>query len=142
MTIAQALKEKNKKIAKIQKLWSRISSYNSVAEGSEKPYDIGRTWDEYNAEISELIKLKTQIHAASAPVRADIFALSEFKTMIGNIRSLNTTNGKYRDRYSDDMIDMEAHFGIDWKDSQMEAFEANIEALQEKLDTFNHTHHI
>lgn len=142
MTIAQALKEKNKKVAKIQKLWSRISSYNSVVEGSEKPYNISMTWDSYNAEITELINLKTQIHSASSPVRADIFLLSELKAMSNNVRALNTTSGRYRDRYADDMIEMEAHFGLDWKDARLEEFEAKIEEIQERLDTFNHTHHI
>ena len=35
MTIAQALKEKNKKVAKIQKIWEKIQRYNSIQEGSE-----------------------------------------------------------------------------------------------------------
>ena len=65
MTIAQALKEKNKKVAKITKLWQKISSYNSVIEGSEKPYDVEKLWEEYNQAITELIDLKTRIHHAS-----------------------------------------------------------------------------
>ena len=139
MTIAQALKEKNKKVSKIQKLWSRISQHNSSIEGAEKPYDLEATWEDYNAEVTSLIELKTKIHNASAPVRDQIFTLSELKTKINNVRSLNTTNGRFRDRYADDSLEMEAHFDIKWKDSQMDLIEGQLDAIQEKLDHFNNT---
>lgn len=139
MTISQALKEKNKKITKISKIWNKISSYNSVAEGSEKPYDVEKLWEEYNLEIASLIDLKTAIHSASAPVRKDIFAMSELKSKVQNIKGLNTQNGIQRDRYGSEPVEMEAHFSITWKDQQIELIESEIDRIQEKLDTFNHT---
>jgi DNA repair ATPase RecN len=139
MTIAQALKEKNKKVAKIEKLWSRISSYNSVEEGSEKPYNLDSTWREYLQEIDDLVKLKTAIHAASAPVREQIFRLSEIKSAIRSIKGLSVNNGKLRNRYMEEPIELKAHFGVEWKDSTVEAYEAEIEKMQEKLDQFNHS---
>jgi len=139
MTISQALKEKNKKVAKITKLWQKISSYNSVIEGSEKPYDVEKLWEEYNWAIAELIDLKTRIHHASEPIRKDIFAMSELKSKILNLRSLNTQSGLLRDRYGSEPTSLVAHFSTLWKDSQVELTESAIDSIQEKLDTFNHT---
>ena len=139
MNIAQALKEKNKKVAKIQKLWNRIAQHNSSIEGAEKPYDLDATWEEYNTEIYALVELKTKIHAASAPVRDQIFALSELKSKMNSVRNLSTTNGRFRDRYADDSVEMEAHFDVKWKDSQMDLIEGQLDTIQEKLDYFNNT---
>jgi hypothetical protein len=140
MTIAQALKEKNKKAAKINKLWQKIYSYNSVIAESETPYDLDKVWEELNKETSELISLKTRIHLASAPVRSEIFSLSELKSHMNRIQSVSTNKGKQTNRYdSATPIEMVAHFDIKWKDTQVEVLEQTIESIQEKLDTFNHT---
>ena len=139
MTIAQALKEKNKRVAKIGKLWEKIQRYNSVQEGAERPYSSSELYEQVQTEINELVDLKTRIHEASAPVRKDIFALSEMKNLVQRVRSVNTTQGVYRDRYSDSSSLVIAELDIKWQDSTVEAFEEEIEKLQEKLDQFNHT---
>jgi hypothetical protein len=142
MTIAQALKEKNKKTSKIQKLWIRIAQFNSVEEGEERPYDLQKTWDDYLNEIGALVELKSKIHAASSPVRVDIFDLSELKGIVKNIHSLDVTNGKKRERYSESAVEVSAHFNVSWKDLTIEKLEEKIDLLQEKLNLFNHTTNI
>jgi len=143
MTIAQALKEKNKKVAKLSRIWTKLSSYNSILEGSERPYSIDDLWNQYNAEIESLVDIKAKIHVASAPVRKNIFMLSELKSKITNIKSLNTTNGITNDRFHrEEKTQMVAHFKIEWKDSAIEKIEAAIDSIQESLDAFNHTVHI
>lgn len=139
MTIAQALKDKNKKVANIQKLWQRIRSYNSIAEGSERPYDIEETYKAVRNEIDALTDLKTRIHLASAPVRSDIFRLAELKSAIQNVKSITTTRGQYRDRYSDTTVVQTAVLGVEWQDAEIEKIEAEIEKIQESLDRFNHS---
>jgi DNA repair ATPase RecN len=142
MTIAQALKEKNKKVAKIQKLWDRIQRYNSIQEGAERPYSTTELFGQVHAEVGLLVELKTKIHEASSPVRADIFTLSEMKNFIQRVRSVNTTQGVHRDRYESTTSLMIAELDIKWQDVKIEELEENIEKLQEKLDQFNHTTHI
>ena len=139
MTIAQALKEKNKKVATVQTLWARIQKYNSISEGSERPYDIEETYASLKSEIDSLVRIKTAIHSASAPVREDIFRLSELKSTIQQIRMVSTTRGTYRDRFSESALVQTAVFGVDWQDSEIERLEKEIEEIQEKLDHFNHT---
>jgi len=139
MNIAQALKEKNKKVAKIQKLWTRISRFNSVSTGNPRSYNIEETWLELNQEMHELIGLKARIHNASAPVRKDIFALSELKSLIQGVRGIDTTEGIYQSRYSNESTETTVVFNVAWQDAQIESIEKDIEAIQEKLDGFNHT---
>ena len=139
MNIAQALKEKNKKVAKIQKLWTRISRFNSVSTGNPRSYNIEETWRELNNEMHELIDLKARIHNASTPVRKDIFALSELKSLIQGVRGIDTTEGVYQSRYSNESTETTVVFNVAWQDAQIERIEKDIEAIQEKLDGFNHT---
>ena len=139
MTIAQALKEKNKKVAKIQKLWEKIHRYNSIQEGSERPYSTAELFQQVQAEVGLLVELKTKIHEASSPVRGDIFSLSEMKNFVQRVRSVSTTHGAFRDRYESTTSMMVAELDIRWQDSKIEELEEKIEKLQEKLDQFNHT---
>ena len=139
MTIAQALKAKNKKVASIAKIWGRIHAYNSTVVGSEKPYDLDALWIEYTTAVHELIDLKTKIHAASAPVRREIFALSELKSRVQSLRSLNTQSGIVRERFGSEPHEIKAHFDTLWKDHQIESLESEIDSIQEKLDSFNHS---
>lgn len=142
MTIAQALKEKNKKVAKIQKLWEKIHRYNSMQEGSERPYSTSDLFQQVHAEVGLLIELKTKIHEASSPVRGDIFTLSEMKNFVQRVRSVSTTQGSFRERYENTTSIMVAELDIKWQDAKIEELEEKIEKLQEKLDQFNHTTHI
>jgi hypothetical protein len=139
MTIAQALKEKNKKVTKLSSMWDRLQRYNVVNEGETKPYSSKDTWEEVNRLTEELVDLKTKIHTASDPVRAKIFMLSELKSKAQRLKSMNTNNGIYRDRYSETTISQIAEFDVLWKDGMVEQVELEIETIQEELDKFNHT---
>jgi DNA repair ATPase RecN len=139
MTIAQALKEKNKKVASIQKLWDRINRYNSVQEGADRPYDIMDLYNQVETETAALVSLKARIHEVSQPIRESIFALSELKNLAHRVKSVSTVKGVHRDRYDSTTSLMTAVLDISWQDSKIEELEAQIETIQEKLDTFNHT---
>ena len=139
MTIAQALKEKNKKVATLQKLWERIQKYNSIQEGAERPYSTAETFSQIGEVSAELILLKTRIHAASESVRSDIFALSEFKNIAQRIKGIDCTTGTYTERFSSTIVQKNAELNITWQDRELALIEDNIEAIQEKLDKFNHT---
>jgi DNA repair ATPase RecN len=139
MTIAQALKEKNKKIAGIQKIWEKINRYNSIQEGAERPYSTKDLYLQAEKELTGLVELKTRIHSASEPVRSLIFELSELKAFVQRVRSVSTTNGTWRERYENISVLMNAELDILWQDAKVEEIENKIELIQEKLDKFNHT---
>ena len=139
MTIAQALKEKNKKIAGIQKIWEKIHRYNSVQEGAERPYSTKDLYLQAERELANLVELKTRIHSASAPVRSLVFELSELKALVQRVRSVSTANGTWREKYENITTIMNAELDILWQDDKVEKIENRIDSIQEKLDTFNHT---
>jgi hypothetical protein len=143
MTISQALKEKNKKISKLSKLWDRFHQSNSRVADADVTYYSADLWKDINDETALLIDLKTRIHIASQPVRSDIFSLSELKSTAQRLRALNTAKGLIQPRYGDsNPVLMVCDFDTLWKDTNIEALENSIEELQEKLDQFNHTVHI
>lgn len=139
MTIAQALKEKNKKIAGIQKIWEKINRYNSVQEGAERPYSTKDLYLQAEIELTSLVELKTRIHTASEPIRSLVFELSELKALVQRVRSVSTANGTWRERYENVTTVMNAELDILWQDAKIDEIENKIEAIQEKLDKFNHT---
>jgi hypothetical protein len=139
MTIAQALKEKNKKIAGIQKIWEKIHRYNSVQEGAERPYSTKDLYLQAENELANLVELKTRIHTASEPIRSLVFELSELKALVQRVRSVSTANGTWRERYENVTTVMNAELDILWQDAKIDEIENKIELIQEKLDKFNHT---
>jgi hypothetical protein len=139
MTIAQALKEKNKKVATLQKLWERMQKYNSIQEGAERPYSTAEIFAQIGEVSADLILLKTRIHSASELVRSDIFALSEFKNIAQRIKGIDCTTGTQVERYSSTTFQKTAELSITWQDRELAAIEDKIESIQERLDKFNHT---
>jgi hypothetical protein len=140
MTIAQALKLKNKTTAKLSKLWQRFHESNSYEIGQDPTYFASDLWEEINQVTSDLVMLKAKIHEASAPVRADIFHMSEIKTTIQRLRALSTRKGT--NTHYDNLTTYTCVYDALWKDTQLETLENKIEELQEKLDKFNHTTNI
>jgi hypothetical protein len=139
MNIAQALKHKNKLIKEINDLWHKIKAYNSYNEKNPPPYDSKELLLEHTKKVGELVRLKTLIHRASAPVREDIFSLSELKSRISDIRALPTKEGEHARGFGAEVADIyKANITTAERDKLVKEYEDGIEELQEKLDQFNH----
>ena len=138
MTIAQALKQKNKLAFKLQKYWGRIHTYNSAVVESYRPFDVEELLQETIKITHELVTLKTKIHEASAPVREKIFRLSELKSAMQHITAIPTKEGKIRERFDNQVVEMEAIITAARIDVLSEQFEVEIDQIQELLESFNH----
>ena len=138
LTIAQALKQKNKLAFKLQKNWGRIHTYNSAVVESYRPFNVEDLLHETIKVTQELVELKTKIHEASAPVREKIFRLSELKSAMQQITSIPTKEGKIRERYDHQVVEMEAIITAARVDVLSEQFEQEIDQIQELLEVFNH----
>ena len=137
MTIAQALKLKNKKVALLHTLWDRLNKNNSVLEGNRRSYDPVELLTQIETEIEALVDLKTRIHNASAPVRREIFLMSELKNKALKLKFLNTSEGPVRDKYDGTVTRRFATLPTEQIDSLTEATQQEIESLQDVLDKFN-----
>ena len=142
MTIAQALKEKNKKVANLHVLWDRLNKNNSVLEGNRRSYDPLELMTLIETELDALVDLKTRIHNASAPVRSQIFRMSELKNKAFKMKYLDTSEGPVRDKYEGTVTRRDAVFPAEQVDKRVEAAQEEIESIQDVLDKFNFSTHI
>lgn len=139
LTISQALKEKNKMAAKIQRNWAKIISINSLPKGANRPYDVVELKDETLRLTDDLIELKTKIHEASAPVRMKIFRLSELKSILLKVESINTKEGLVKERYDNTLVEMDAALKTKDVDEMMTIYQDEIDDIQAYLDNYNYT---
>ena len=93
MNVKKSLKEKNRLVKEIQELYARLSQYNSVEVGNVRPYSPKEMLEQVNQKSNELVELKTKIHNANTPVYDKIFRLSELKSTISRLKSLDCTEG-------------------------------------------------
>lgn len=139
LTISQSLKEKNKMAAKIQRNWAKIISINSLPKGANRPYDVVELKNETLCLTEELIELKTKIHEASAPVRMKIFRLSELKSILLKVGSINTKEGLVKERYDNTLVEMDAVLKTKDVDDMMTNYQDEIDDIQAYLDNYNYT---
>ena len=143
MTIKQALKKKNKLIQKLTDVSKKITTYNSYDNDSVRPYDVRQLVEEETNLLNELVVLKTKIHTANLPVYSKIFRLSELKSQVSKLKSLDCTEGKSIDRWGriteDNTTLKTVIINVVERDNMVEAMENEIESIQDHLDMFNAT---
>lgn len=143
MKVKQALKYKKKLASKMNQEFSKVQMYNSVEEGSTRVYDVKESMQNWLKMSEELVELKTKLHLANGPVYGKIFRMSELKSQLSNLKSLDCVEGKYSDRYSrmggETPIIKTAQIGILEKDQMILSIEEEIERIQEELDEHNAT---
>lgn len=144
MKISKALKLKNKMVSEYTDLMNKMVSSNSSDKDSKKNYN---STDLYNKAVTErenIIKLKTAIHEASAPIRSKIFKIGELKNFLVRFNNMSTTEGLVKERgYSGSS---ESTYVVDFTEAEkvyiINDIKAEIESIQEELDTFNATKEI
>jgi hypothetical protein len=143
MKLAQALKHKNRLIKKINNVKSNISEYNSNVKGATKEVDVAIAMKEYDQLIKDLIELKIKMFEASRSIREHIFKLSELKAEISWLRGISTRRGEVRRQNymgnDGESIEYEVVFSRQEIETRVENNEAEIDKLQEEIDTFNYT---
>ena len=143
MKVKQALKYKKKLASKMNQEFSKVQMYNSVEEGSTRVYDVKESMQNWLRMSEELVELKTKLHLANGPVYGKIFRMSELKSQLSNLKSLDCVEGKYSDRYSrmggETPIIKTAQIGILERDQMVSIIEEEIEKIQEELDEHNAT---
>ena len=137
MNIKKALKEKNKLVAKITESYIKVSTYNSVVDGSERSYDPKISLDEWKKSIDELVVLKTRIHKANSKVYDKIFLLSELKSFVKQLKQIDCTSGKKVERYGNEVVSKTTAISLVERDNLVKEYESQIESIQEELDTHN-----
>ena len=141
MNIKQALKKKNILVEHIKQEFNRLNEYNSIESGNERAYSPTKSLDNYLKLTEELVLLKSSIHKANQPVYDKIFSLSEYKSVVQHLKSLNCLAGKTTlSRWeSTEPRVMEVEIDVVAKDKIVAEFEEKINQIQDELDYFNQT---
>ena len=137
ITLAKALKLKNRLAGKIAKLTLTVQTYNSTQEAAER-IDVRAAYEQRADLVRRLTDLKHAIARANAPIQRDIFDLAELKAEVTLLAGLNTKHGTFLEGYpTAGTVAYVAQFRKADVDAMTDALETKIDALQDKLDTFN-----
>ena len=90
ITLAQALKEKNRIVGEISRLWTLVNNENSCWETHTRSIDVKATMENIEFLTQKLIELKTKIGKANEGNLENMYALEEFRSQISRFNSLNT----------------------------------------------------
>jgi ribosomal protein L29 len=124
-------------VKEIQDLHNRIVTYNSIEVGNVRPYSTKESMEQVNSLSNELVGLKTKIHTANAPIYKHIFRLSELKSMIARIKTLDCNEGTVQDYYSrnrETPLVKTSEISIVERDEMVTHMEGQIEEIQDILD--------
>ncbi len=139
INLAKALKLKNRLAGRIAKLTETVQTYNSTQEQAEQ-IDVRAAFAERTDLVQRLTELKLAVALANAPIQRDIFALAEMKAEVTLLAALNTKHGTIIEGYP---VSAEVGYIAQFRKGDVDAMvidlESRIDALQDKLDTFNAT---
>jgi hypothetical protein len=135
--IKQALKQKNKQLKLNMENYSKLTSYNSVEEGAERPYNPEVSMKEWMQGVEDLIELKAKIHRANAKVYDKIFRLAELKSMVKQLRNLDCSVGKQSSYRREEPVVKTTVITLIQRDEMIKKLEVQIEEIQEELDAHN-----
>lgn len=140
VSLAKALKVKNRQIQKVKDLQQRIQASNSYLEGSDPDFDANELYGQLALETERLWQIKAAINGANAPIQAAIYEMSETKGLVSFLKSLNTQRGLQMlaymatqpQEYVSQITAPEAH-------EKVQGLERRIDELQDQLDVHNGT---
>jgi DNA repair exonuclease SbcCD ATPase subunit len=137
ITLAKALKVKNRLAGRLAKVQSEIQQFNSVLEGAEQP-PIKKLAEERERLVALLLALKAAISQANAEVQPLIFELAECKAGVEFFHRVNTrhgTQGMFPG--TDQPMVFTAVLRKEEVDARVAALERRIDDLQDRLDQYN-----
>ena len=139
ITLAKALKVKNRLAGRLAKVQADIQAYNSVPDGQAEQVDVPALLQTREELVGALVSLKTAINEANREAQRDIYDLAEKKATAQFLGGLNTRHGPQPAVYPHTG---EVHYVAALKKSDVDALvarlEKQIDRLQDKLDQFNH----
>jgi hypothetical protein len=137
ITLARALKLKNRLAGRLAKLGSDFENYNSLPAGTDRP-NLKALYAERSDLVAQLTELKVAINAANQPMQRTIFELGEAKSLVALLSKTSTKHGRVVEGYHGTEVEYTAQFRKGDIDREVRRLEVVIDRLQEQLDAFNH----
>ena len=143
ITLAKALKVKNRLTGRLAKVQADIQAYNSVPEGQADQVNVPALMQTREELVGALVSLKTATNDANREAQQDIYDLAEKKATAQFLAGLNTRHGPQPPVYpsTTEVIYVAALKKADVH-ALVAGLESEIDQLQDRLDQFNHVHRI
>jgi len=139
VSMARALKEKNRIAGRLSKLRELVNKENSREKKIPRGIDVRGVYDESRALTDRLVAIKSAIAVANQPIVGKIIELGEVKSEISYMNNLNVTEGVFqKGDYGRSVT--EAYDAVIRKPEVLERIaelQDRADELQDALDEFN-----
>ena len=145
ITLAQALKEKNRLAGEISRLWGLFQQENSCQEDHTRSIDVAKTLQTIEHYTAKLVELKTKIGTANAGNLKNMYLLEEAKNRMAKLNGTNASEDSERAYIRNDgytYIKRSAVFNEARLLEMKRKLQIECNALQDKLDAYNALHKI
>jgi hypothetical protein len=139
ISLAKALKLKNRLAGRLNKVQIDIAQFNSVLTEQAGKVDVDALCKLRDEIAENLITLKTRIIVSNAEIQGDLIRQGELRSKLTWLATLDTRDGKERHGYQNTEVTWTATLKKKDVDDETRKLETEIDAIQDKLDTFNHT---
>jgi hypothetical protein len=143
ITLANALKIKNRLTGRLAKAQADIQAFNSVPEGQADQVNVPALVQTCEELVGALVALKTAINYANREAQRDIYDLAEKKATAQFLAGVNTRHGPQPAVYPNTTeVSYVAALKKADVDGLVARLEKEIDRLQDRLDQFNHDRRI
>ena len=143
ITLAKALKIKNRLAGRLAKVQVDIQAFNSVPEGQADQVNVPVLMKTRDELVEALVNLKTAINNANRETQREIYDLAEKKATAQFLAGVNTRHGPQPPMYpATVVVNYVAALKKADVDTLVTRLETDIDQLQDRLDQFNHVHKI
>ena len=140
ITLAQALKEKNRLAGEIARAWSWIETENSKREDIKRVVDVEETYKKIKLYTDKLVELKTKIGVANADNLERIYRMEECKSALARLDRINTYETSVFQKLTESTY-KEFKRTVVYTASQIlemrEQLQKECNRLQDEMDAFN-----
>lgn len=144
MTIAKAMKHKNRVGARINQVQNDISRNNSILATNKRSYEVTLLLKDLEVLVEHQILVKSKIDHSSAPMRPALIRMAELRSRAAFLRGISTIDGKQpaSSWRNEEMHEYKATLLQPDVDAMVRETETKLDKLQDELDAFNATNKI
>lgn len=139
VSIARALKEKNRVAGKLAQARSLVAHENSKDVKCPRRIDVKANHDKAQALKARLIDIKTAIAVANAPIVSKLVELEELKSEIAYLKELDVNEGVFEESsYHGNVVrEVTAVLSKQYVLDEIARRQKRADDLQDELDEFN-----
>lgn len=140
ISLAKALKVKNRLAGRLARVKASVAAYNSQRAAAEQ-VNVRPLYDLYVRLEEAMVSLKAAIHKGNTAIAGDIAHLQELRGRVEWLRAVDTTNGPKSEYQTGGYHDVE--YKADFKGSEVAGMvgqlETVIDQIQDRIDHHNAT---